>query len=320
MKSYKLLILCLVLQFNASCVLLGQNEYPEAKVIVTVLDDDGKPVPDADVTIGFQPYGGYSKWQVKGKSNKKGIFTGENKTGSGVWFSAEKNGYYEGSAGIRFKQQNKLLNRWEPYPSKITIKLRKKKNPVPMYVGNIEGIKIPVIGEPIGFDLEKGDWVKPHGKGEVADFIILYKGQRKLKDRWNAEASLTLTFSNPFDGIKLYTVSDNFQNSQYSWPYNAPLNDFQNSIFRFIKFIENKGSKSNMKNKKTCKYIFRVRTKTDKEGQIISANYGKIVGEFNISYRGTISFTYYFNPDPKSRSLEFDPKKNLFKSDKTFNP
>ncbi len=314
MNFYKLLILCLVLQFNASCVLLGQNEYPEAKVIVTVLDDDGKPVSDADVTIGFQPYGGYSKWQVKGKSNKKGIFTGENKTGSGVWFSAEKNGYYEGSAGIRFKKQNKLLNRWEPYPSKITIKLRKKKNPVPMYVESTGVIPLPFLGKPVGFDLEKGDWIKPHGKGEIADFVFIKKLE-KIGDK--EKLSYLLTFSHPLDGIQEYVTKKIFSNSQFKWPYDALLEGYQKTISEYkiykIRVIERK-------DRPDANYIFRIRTKTDKDGNIISANYGKIVGGFHFSSDDGIKFTYYFNPDSKSKSLEFDPKKNLFKSDKTFNP
>ena len=28
------------------------------------------------------------------------------------------------------------------------------------------------FGKPIGFDLEKADWVAPYGKGECADFIF----------------------------------------------------------------------------------------------------------------------------------------------------
>ena len=62
--------------------------------------------------------------------------------------------------------------------------------------------------------------------------------------------------------------------------------------------------------------IFRVRTKIDNDGNIISANYGKIYGP--IQFGGgrptdrPITFTYYFNPDG-TPNLEYDPKKDLLK-------
>jgi hypothetical protein len=44
---------------------------------------------------------------------------------------------------------------------------------------------------------------------------------------------------------------------------------------------------------------------TDEKGKIISTCYGKIYGDF-------LKLTYYFNPTPNDRNLEFDPKRNLF--------
>ena len=51
-------------------------------------------------------------------------------------------------------------------------------------------------------------------------------------------------------------------------------------------------------------YYFRVRTKVDDGGNIVSAYYGKIYGDF-------MQFSYYLNPTPNSRNVEFDPKRNL---------
>jgi hypothetical protein len=61
------------------------------------------------------------------------------------------------------------------------------------------------------------------------------------------------------------------------------------------------------------RYIFRVRTKLDKDGNIIGANYGKIGGEFEFDPKGAIFFGYYFNPDG-TRNLEEDKENNLFKT------
>ena len=51
-------------------------------------------------------------------------------------------------------------------------------------------------------------------------------------------------------------------------------------------------------------YLFRVRTVEDHDGNIVSARYGKIYGDF-------MQFSYYLNPTPNDRNIEFDPKQNL---------
>jgi hypothetical protein len=51
-------------------------------------------------------------------------------------------------------------------------------------------------------------------------------------------------------------------------------------------------------------YFFRIRTVLDEEGNVKSACYGKIYGDF-------MDFRYYLNPTPNSRNVEFDPKRNL---------
>jgi hypothetical protein len=50
-----------------------------------------------------------------------------------------------------------------------------------------------------------------------------------------------------------------------------------------------------------------VRTVLDEMGNIKSAHYGKIYGDF-------MQFKYYLNPTPNDRNIEFDPKRNLLKN------
>ena len=54
-------------------------------------------------------------------------------------------------------------------------------------------------------------------------------------------------------------------------------------------------------------YYFRVRTVLDGNGNVKSALYGKIYGDF-------MQFNYYLNPTPNDRNVEFDPKKNLMEN------
>lgn len=79
-------------------------------------------------------------------------------------------------------------------------------------------------------------------------------------------------------------------------------------------------------------YIFRIRTIKDKtDSNVISALYGKIVGrhgtsdninpfEFNTLNRNekrelvldpSFTFSYYLNPTPNDRNLEYDQENNL---------
>lgn len=58
-------------------------------------------------------------------------------------------------------------------------------------------------------------------------------------------------------------------------------------------------------------YLFRVRTVKDHAGNIVSAHYGKIYGDF-------MQFTYYLNPTPNDRNIEFDPKQNLLQGLQSF--
>lgn len=53
-----------------------------------------------------------------------------------------------------------------------------------------------------------------------------------------------------------------------------------------------------------CIAIIRVRTKVNDRGDIVSAHYGKIYGDF-------MQFKYYLNPTINDRNVEFDPKQNL---------
>ena len=310
MNFYKIIILCFVLQFNTSCLLFGQNVL-EAKFDVKVQDEQKKALPNVKVKM----YPMYYHENYTAVTDKNGTCCFKVKTDPFGSFRVEEKGYYRTSCKYDFSQDknsyNKLLNRWEPYPSKITITLRKKKNPVPMYVKSTGVIPLPFLGKPVGFDLEKGDWVKPHGKGEIADFVIVRKLE-KIGDK--EKLSYILTFSNPLDGIQEYVMNKKFSNSQFQWPYDAFLKGYQQTISEYkiykVRVIERK-------DRPDAKYIFRVRTKIDKNGKIISANYGKIIGGFHFSSDDGMKFTYYFNPDPNSRSLEFATDKNLFKKDKT---
>ena len=61
-------------------------------------------------------------------------------------------------------------------------------------------------------------------------------------------------------------------------------------------------------------YFFRVRTALDQQGKVKSALYGKTAGPIVCGPQGIVQFTYYLNPTPNDRNMEFDPSKNLFQN------
>ena len=68
--------------------------------------------------------------------------------------------------------------------------------------------------------------------------------------------------------------------------------------------------------KQDLNYFFRVRT-VKKDNKIVSTNYGKIDRDIDFdiinSDTALLFFTYYLNPTPNDRNMEFDPKRNLLK-------
>ncbi|MDX1764111.1 MAG: hypothetical protein R3231_07310 [bacterium] len=227
-----------------------------------------------------------------------------------VGFHATKEGYYRSYHDYKFKE--KKLGRWQPWNPTIEVVLRKVENPVPMYARNTRwsGMEIPVVGEPVGFDLTAYDWVAPYGKGGHADFI--FKLEKRFVSRKDFDSKLTLTFSNPLDGIQVYK-DDRKLGSDFKLPRFAPETGYLNEYTRSKKRVP--GSYFEEDFEEDNNYFFRIRSE-EKDGKLVRAMYGKIQGEIVFEPMGRdtagIHFKYYHNPD-YTRNMEYDPKQNLFK-------
>ena len=286
---------------------------PTAKLTAKVIDEAELPVAGAQVILSFSGAkigdgGGLTSFGKEGLSDSDGLFSGSAATLPLVGVVIDKKGYYRSIQKYEFTSRSLLLNRWQPWNPTIEVVLKKIRNPVPMFEKGGKSTPIPVFGEPVGYDLEKGDWVTPHGVGVINDFVFNCKHNRVDFD--NAEASCEIGFSNEMDGIQKFLFDENDQ-SYYKWPFEAPLDGYESSLYKWMTVhFPNEGYKSNIDDK--INYIFRVRTRTDGKGNIVSANYGKISQDFLISRKGKVKFHYYFNPDG-TRNLEEDPDNNLFK-------
>jgi len=172
---------------------------------------------------------------------------------------------------------------------------------------------LPVLNEPVGFDLFEGDWVAPHGKGKRAD--VFFRGEKSFEgklahqDRKDYRTTLEISFPHELDGIQGFLGPENLAlASQLIVPHVAPVEGYQDRL-ELLASRRPDGKDLNYRDDRQM-YIFRVRTQTDEDGEIVQANYG-----FIHRYIGTdafvfetmwLSFEYYLNPDPspEARSLE----------------
>ena len=179
-----------------------------------------------------------------------------------------------------------------------------------MYAKNIDSV-MPAKDQPVGFDFEKGDWVAPYGNGINTDMALTYSEQQATDSSWR-RYGFQVAFPNTGGGAYI-RKKDTF--STYHSDHEA--NDTGEYVPSFTFVYERTDDKvtQDIKVDTGTYLVFRTRTVTDSNGKILEAHYGKIYGPLNFA-RGPekrVSFTYYFNPTPNDRNIEFDPKQNLSK-------
>jgi len=234
--------------------------------------------------------------------------------------AVDKMTIYHGNYGFRHERlrfKEAVSGRWQPWNPTVEVEMKRIVNPIPLYAKIIKlqkSKRIPEFGKPIGFDLMKADWVKPYGNGEESDFIFTINvklgGMTREKFGYRIhDSSFHVGFSNDGDGIQSVYAEPN-KGSVLRLPRLAPEQGYETCLTR--KSYSHKDGFFNEK-RDDQNYFFRVRTKKDEEGNIVSALYGKIHGELDWDWMGGVRFTYYLNPTPNDRNLEFDGKNNLLK-------
>lgn len=299
-KNSVISLVFLVLSSLASC----QDE-AKMKFSVEVVDNDGKPIPDCEASaiIYDASAGKGSKYKrITEKADGKGIahFDLPSKHSRLAYGASAPNGYYM-TFGEEFFYKKAKNGIWLPANKVFKIILKRKKTPIAMYA-RVGPELPPVFGKNVGYDLMVGDWVKPHGKGVVRD--IVFQLQVDKKNIQEFESRLTVTFPNAGDGMIAFEAPVHAHGSRFRSDYTAPDIGYVSKLTHTRTSKPGEAEKNTRKD--TANYYIRVRTKLDKEGNVISAYYGKIYGDF-------MNFTHYLNPTPNDRNVEFDPKKNLIK-------
>ena len=302
---------------------------PAQQLKITVRDDRGAPIEDAEVSVHFRPYKGEP--EIVTKPTDEGGYveiTGNAPLPPHVF--VRKEGFYESrleKVGVVTPQNAKL-----PLATKsLEMVLREALDPRPLAAKDAE-LEIPVIGEWVGYDLERGEWLEPYGKGERTDLLFRYEndflgyniseeGLEKVRSRrakkgqpWTTEmeqniygnwsGKLELEFPGKKEGILPVPMGGGYvAESLLHLPHNA-----EEAGYKPRMIWEQTMPSQRIDQRKG--YFLRLRVR-ERNGQILEANYAKINEEVQFDPRGKVTFTYYFNPDVNDRNLEFDTDKNL---------
>jgi len=276
------------------------------EVSVEVTNGSGEPIEGALLEWGYFNSDDYGE----GYTGENGVYAFTGVAYGSLGVDVNKEGYYESSGQL---WDGGSMKHPKP-PDSFTVELKKIVDPVPMYVKRVE-TELPKLNEPVGLDLEKGDWVAPYGKGVTSDWIVL--GARRFENWDNFDSRVSITFNGKHNGIQPHIGSlprDKGISSQLPSPRMAPSNGYESRIV--FEESRNPGEPINTYEKENRSYLFRIRTKT-RNNEIIQASYGRTIGEIRTgaTRSDTISlyFTYYYNPDPdpENRSLEWNGE-NLF--------
>jgi len=337
-----------------SSVILASTGCASERLYVKVIDDEGCPVANAMVKVGFSTShalfgGGHRKdgndgGRAEARTDTNGNAVVKfNCTSSDFGWHVEADGYYRSeSHREHFKGEDVvvppafgyvILHEHEKHGE---ITLYRKKNPQPMYAYSREVERqSPIANGKYGFDLECFDWLPPHGKGKVADFYYI----RDRKDIKNVNMAVSkgkgyrlMSFRNgtpsfptvgdvigriEFDEKCGAYVKKCTGNENFPSTYEADTNKTYVSDIP-IRIVAQKGNVWLHEGKvvESDEYmVIRSRVKCDEHGKIVSANYSKLIGPVRFGSSVDISQSV-FNPRPNDTNLESDPNRNLYQGKK----
>ena len=311
---------------------------------VKVIDEEGLPVSNATVTVGFSSghvvfaEGVSHRYRAKTDVNGKAVVK-FNGSSSDVYWSVNADGFYP--SDVQKEAYRIEVTPIPPIFYNVTmlehekhgeITLYRKKNPQPMYAYTREmNIKSPITNGRYGFDLQVFDWLPPLGKGKIADFYYVRERLDDARDKRFAkrgESDFFLFKNGELGYPKLGDVIGRIEFDEHcgayickqtgcsSFPsaYQADVN--REYIRSFPITIRGNGSHAIWLEEGdvvNCgEYmVIRSRVKCDEHGNIVSANYSKILGSMGLTGRVGAEETV-FNPRPNDTNLEFDPKRNLY--------
>lgn len=281
-----------------------------AKMELRIVNDDGVPIPYADVDVfmgmNFRPKG----YSITGRTDTNGVFIVKGKTcGDEIVVNIAKAGFYRTAKTFKFAEmghEHEVSDgHWQPYGNRESIILRDIRNPIELPHENFWKFKYTkALNTWIGYDIKENDFVAPNGNGKVADFEVYID--------WNGEwiptytgMSVKIRFTEPFGGYYAYDIKGD---SEFKGPYSAVPSSIHLAEADFYERVIDNGERREQKHFDPAKcWIVRSRCKVSPDGKLIEANYSII---YDIAFTcksggyGGFCITGAFNPTPNDTNLE----------------
>ena len=242
-----------------------------------------------------------------------------NCTSSSFGWDVVADGYYRGNLhNEHFKSDEifippafgkVILHEHEKSRKEILFKIR---NPQPMYAHYpIERRKLPKENGRYGFDLAEFDWLPPLGRGKESDFYV-------IRDYHALTEAGTFTVGTvEFERGCGYYIAKNNGCKGLQTAYHADTNAIFKSSMQVL--CEHRKGTHEYDYPlplvdKDSHIVLRTRVKYDENGNMVSANYSRILGEFSVMPSVSVSESI-FNPTPNDTNLEFDSTRNLYQGE-----
>lgn len=302
-----LLSLCVVARERSAAFLDAMRNGATAKIKLRVVDDGSRPVALAKVRVfmgmNFRERG----YWIEGETDSNGMFVIEGKTtGNEIEIHLSKNDYYCSFRKLCFianGAESKVKGgKWQPYGEELDVVLRPIKNPAKLQtVSEIKYKLTEAACKWIGYDLEKSDFVKPYGVGEVSDFEV-YLDWDKVFSSDCMNLGFKIRFVEPFSGYYSTTIETD---SEFKTPYNAIVDA---TYLKDASFYDKFGGERIRKtfDKSKC-WVIRSRCKVDETGRLIAANYtvARFLGMTGSrELKPGFCFLGAFNPKSNDTNLE----------------
>ena len=311
MKRVMLYITISICHFVSWGLADSTSNYPSHPITMRIFvhRPDGMPVEGAMVSLSSTYYRGK---EITGKDFKQitandGFAVINAVTEFEYTISVVKSGYYRTNGPHRTIDTEESFRKYASGVQELSLELRPILSPIAAFVGStVKSNKpLPSMNQPVGYDLVADDWIAPWGKGEQADFVFQVSGYAKA---WrDHDQSLSLSFSNPGDGIQSFTYPKD-EGSEFIFPYEAPIDGYAPS--RVWRSQNNASGRQLDSESSLTHYIFRIRTELNPDGSVKRALYGVIPNGLLFSPgvdKVGAYFIYRLNPG-WTRNLEFDPE------------
>lgn len=276
-----------------------------ADVRVCIVDQDGGPVPDANVSLVF--FTAPSRSEVyKGVSDHTGSFSAAGACNGELSVVVRKDGFFTTRRKVAFRTCTdadiEKTRAWSNGTVESRILLKRIREPV-RAVRHWDPVKrtmdYPATNVVMGFDVEMNAWCAPYGKGAHDDFQFRYEAGEGTGGSETCFARLTVSMTNRLDGFYFARLDTE---SFFKYPEQAMANaNYQKTLCWEYRRERGKAVVAHDPPLDKC-LVFRTRTKVDDKGELVSAHYGYL-GE-KVSFETGLGILSVFNPTANDVRLE----------------